>query len=342
MTMRVWLVAVTLLAGVLAGLIHAGQEPPPRQAPYLWGEVAFSEVLVFDYNRDGTRDRVQFWITIEGQPAVGKPGDAGARAESGSIRYFVVDVATGKRVKDWMIGFNMGFPVPEEPHPITDISVKGRTAQFELRGATWTITDGGDTWDKDTIELKDASGVRKGRFYAGDFRVVPDPAVVTEPLAIEANAACNECHHDAAVAMAASGGPHRELECAGCHTEHPPEKEGARPQCLTCHQPHGAGMNDAACSQCHRGHAPATSVVSATVPNAHCAACHKGAAATLSASKSLHMGLTCVTCHRKEHKATSDCQFCHRASHPQDVMQKPGICASCHKTAHALESGRTK
>jgi hypothetical protein len=171
---------------------------------------------------------------------------------------------------------------------------------------------------------------------------VPDPAIVTEPLAVEANATCIECHRDAAVSVAASGGPHRELECANCHTEHPPEKEGARPQCLSCHQAHSPKMGDDACTACHRGHAPATSAIAATVPDAYCAACHDGAATALRASKSLHMGLTCVTCHRKEHKATSDCQFCHRASHPQHVMQKPGTCASCHKTAHALESRRAK
>lgn len=341
--MRVWLVGAILLLAVASGAgTQAGQEAVPRTGPYLWAEVAFSDVLVFDYDRDGTRDRVQFWFALEGEPAIGKPGEAGARPESGSVSYFVVDVDRKIRIKDWLMGFNMGFPAPGEPHPITNISITGHTARFELRGAIWTITDAGDSWEKDTIEVKDSAGARPGRFYGGDFRVVPAPAPVTEPLPIEANATCVECHREPAVAIAASGGPHRELECANCHMEHPPEKEGARPQCLTCHEGHSAKMDDGACTSCHRGHAPATSAIAATVPDTYCAACHDGPAAALKASRSLHMGVTCVTCHRKEHKATSDCQFCHRAPHPKLVVEKPGTCASCHNTAHALNVGRAR
>jgi hypothetical protein len=376
MTMRKSLVAAVLLLAVLwAGGMQAGQQAQAskapggqkadaaaakaqpakpaaakapaatapaldRQPPYLWAEVAFSDVMVFDYDRNGTRDRVQFWITIDGVPAAGKAGEADFKAESGSVSYFVLDIARKTRITDWLMGFNMGFPAPGEPHPITNIAIAGRTARFDLRGATWTITDKGDSWDKDTIELKDSSGVRKARFYGGDFRVVPTPAAVTEPLAIAANATCVECHRDAAVAIAASGGPHRDLECANCHAEHPPDKPGARPQCLTCHAAHSDTMDDKACASCHRGHAPATSAIAATVPDAYCAACHAGQAQALRASKSLHMGLTCATCHRKTHKASAACQFCHRATHPQHVMQKPGSCAACHNTAHDLKSGR--
>ena len=341
--MRVWLVAAVLLLAVASGAgMRAGQEAASLKAPYLRAEVAFSDVLVFDYDRDGTRDRVQFWFALEGEPAIGKPGEAGARPESGSVSYFVVDVDRKIRIKDWLMGFNMGFPAPGEPHPITNISITGRTARFELRGAAWTITDAGDTWEKDTIEVKDSAGARPGRFYGGDFRVVPEPTAVVDPLSIAANATCIECHREAAVAIAGSGGPHRELECANCHAEHPPEKEGATPRCLTCHAAHADAMDEKACTSCHRGHAPAASAIAATVPDAYCAACHEKPGATLRASKSLHMGITCATCHRKEHKATSNCEFCHRAVHPQHVMQKPGICASCHNTAHDLKSGRAR
>lgn len=339
--MRATLRAAILLAVASAGLVRAAEKTAPLTPPYLSGELAFSEILSFDYDRDGTRDKVQFWIVVEGQPAVGKDGEPGARPESGSIRYFVYDVERGKKIKDWLMGFNMGFPVADEPHPITHITVSGRTATFELRGATWTITDAGDTWDKDTIELKDASGVKKGRFYGGDFRVVPEEAA-PEPVANAANAKCNECHEDAAVSMAKTGGPHRELECASCHTEHPPEKEGALPQCLSCHEAHGPGMKDPSCTGCHRGHSPTTVAYSATVPDAHCAACHTDVPETLKASRSRHMGIACAVCHRAEHGATSSCRFCHRAPHPEHVMKKTGTCASCHKTAHDLRSGRER
>ncbi len=369
-----WVAAVLLLAVLWTGGMQAAQQPqaakapaaqkpaaaapaakarpatpaaakapaPDRQPPYLWAEVAFSDVMVFDYDRNGTRDRVQFWFTIDGVPAAGTPGQADYKAESGSVSYFVLDVARKTRITDWLMGFNMGFPAPGELHPITGIVITGQTARFELRGATWTITDKGATWDKDAIEIKDGTGARKARFYGGDFRVVPGPAVATEPLAIEANATCIECHRDAAVAIAATGGPHRELECANCHAEHPPEKQGARPQCLTCHAAHADTMDDKACTSCHRGHAPATSAISATVPDAYCAACHVGQAQAIKASQSLHMGVTCATCHRATHKAKSDCQFCHRAVHPQQGTLKPASCAPCHNTAHVLENRRAR
>jgi hypothetical protein len=321
----------------LTGFLQTSEKPAAPAPPYFSGEVAFSEVMVFDYDRDGTRDKVQFWIAVEGQPAIGKPGEPGARAESGSVRYFVYDVERKKKIKDWLMGFNMGFPVAEQPYPITKISVTDRTARFDLNGTTWTITDLGDSTDQDEVVLQDPSGTRKGRFYGGVFRVVP-----AQPVPIGPNTECNECHRDAAVAMAASGGPHRELECATCHTEHPPDKQGARPQCRSCHEPHSPDMGDAACTGCHRGHAPATLAISATVPNAHCAACHKEQAATLRASRSLHMGVPCAVCHRSEHGATQRCQFCHRAPHPDDVMKTPEGCGSCHKTAHDLQTGRAR
>jgi hypothetical protein len=347
---RATLVGAVLLAlGTVGAHLAANGQPAtpaptaPPPAPSVAGELAFSETIVFDYDRDRKQDRVQFWIAFEARPA---PGEPSPKVESGSLKYFVYDLARKQRIDNWMLGFNMtmggDFPRAGEAYPITNVRISGRTATFEFSGATWTITDGGPTWTADTIDIRDYRGTRRAQFYGGDVRVVSESAAVSEPVANAANAPCVECHREAAVAIAATGGPHRELECASCHTEHPPEKEGARPQCASCHQPHGAGMTDAACGQCHLGHAPATSAIAATVPDAYCAACHEAAATTLKASGSLHMGLTCATCHRKEHKATSECQFCHRATHPPHVMQKPGLCASCHNTAHALKSARAQ
>lgn len=348
--MRATLSCAVLFALGMVGALAAVQQPAAPAAaptaavtgPSVSGELAFSEAIVFDYDRDKKQDRVQFWIAFEARPA---PGEPNPKVEGGSLKYFVYDLRRKARIDNWMLGFTMtmggGFPRAGEAYPITNVRVAGRTATFEFSGATWTITDGGPSWKADTIDIRDYRGTRRARFYGGDVRVVPDPADVSAPLASEANAPCVECHSEPAAAIAARGGPHRELDCANCHTVHPPEQEGARPECGSCHQPHAAGMTDAACVQCHVGHAPATSVIAATAPDASCAACHEAAATTLKASGSLHMGLTCATCHRKAHKATSECQFCHRAAHPQHVMQKPGSCASCHNTAHALKSGRT-
>jgi len=238
--MRVWLSSGILLTALLVGVLFAEDEAPPAAptGPSVACELAYTDVIAFDYDRDGTRDRVQFWLVIEGRPASGEPGTAGAVPASGSVTYYVYDVVRKRRIDDWLMGFNMGFPVAGQPYPIADIRIEGRTARFDVRGATWTVTDGGDTWEKDTIEIESGGRKRKGRFYGGDVRVTPDPNVVWEPLDIEENRECNGCHRDAAVSMAAEGGPHRELECEVCHAEHPPDTEGAFPQCVECHEAH--------------------------------------------------------------------------------------------------------
>jgi hypothetical protein len=308
------------------------------------GELAFSETMVFDYDRDGTPDRVQFWIEIEGRPALGTPGSPDARPEAGSVRYFVLDVERGRRIDDWLIGFNMdgGFPAAGEPYPITHIRITGREARFDLRGATWTILDGGDSWEEDSIEVRTGERVRPGRFYGGDVRVVPDPRLEGDPLDIPENRECIGCHREAAVTIARSGGPHREFECVYCHAEHPPEAEGAVPQCAECHDRHAKDMTDASCVDCHADHDVAVLRTRVGIPDPWCTVCHEEAAATLQASRSLHAGIGCVLCHQAEHGASQSCTHCHGKPHPRHVMDRPDLCAACHKTAHDLQSGRAR
>lgn len=336
-----WASALLLVLGMV-GLALAQGATPSASGPSLSGELAFGEPIVFDYDRDGHQERVQFWIELEARPA---PGEPSPEVESGALRYFVFDLDRQQRIDDWMLGFNMtmggGFPQAGESYPLTNVRIGGRTARFDFLGSTWTITDGGDSWTADTIEIRDVTGVRKARFYGGDVRVVADP-LAPQPVDLEANRECNECHAEAATTVAARGGPHRELACADCHAEHPPDVEGAAtPQCLGCHQGHSEAMTAATCIECHAGHDFTKVVHTARMPDAYCGACHGDVTDTLRASRSLHLGVHCVLCHQGEHTApVKDCGWCHRGAHPRREADHQGGCQGCHGTAHDLRRSR--
>ena len=335
--------ALILLLGSL-GMLLAQDGTPAAPAPSVSGELAFSEAIVFDYDRDGVQERVQFWIEFEARPA---PGGPSPEVESGSLTYYVFDLESGQRVDDWMVGFNMtmggGFPRAGESYPLTNVRITGEKAQFDLGGTSFTIVDRGDSFREDAIEVRDHNGTRTARFYGGDVRVVPDP-LAAQPLDIEANRECNDCHDDAAASIAAGGGFHRELECADCHTVHPPDVEGVVvPACLECHESHSEAMAAASCAECHAGHDFTKVVHSVTIPDSYCASCHDDVADTLRASRSLHMGVTCVLCHQQEHAGQAKgCEYCHRGTHPQHVMESPDRCRDCHGTAHDIERGRAE
>lgn len=345
--MRILLLSATLLVLGLVGHALAADNAStapakPLSPPCFSGKLAFTDAIAFDYNRDGTRDRVQFWIEIEGQPASGAPGTPGARSESGSVRYFVFDLESKRRIDNWLLGFNMagGFPVAGQPYPLNNIRVTGRTARFELNGSVWTITDNGDSWDQDAIEIETGGRKRMGRFYGGDVTVTPDPMIVTVPADIKANRKCNQCHREAAVSIAAAGGRHSKLKCSTCHKEHPPEVETAAPQCLDCHDAHEATMDASSCVTCHSSHVVTAVQYAIKVPDGHCASCHAEAAARLEASGTRHMGLACAICHRPIHGAIPACTDCHGGPHGERVMAKPDRCVRCHNGAHETQIDR--
>lgn len=332
--------ALTLAAGTVGILAQDGSSPVP--GPSVSGELAFSDTLVFDYDRDGEQERVQFWIEFEARPA---PGEPSPEVAGGSLTYYVFDLESERRVDDWLLGFNMtmggGFPRAGESYPLTNVRIEGKKAQFDLAGTSFTIIDRGESWKDDSIEVRDHNGVREARFYGGDVRVIPDPSA-PQPLDIEANRECNECHDDAAVTMAAGGGPHREFECTTCHPQHPPDVEGVVvPACLECHESHSEVMTAASCVQCHAGHDFTSVVQRVSTPDSYCASCHDDVADTLQASRSLHMGVKCVLCHQEQHAAQPKaCTFCHRGAHPREMTEGTDSCMDCHNTAHDIESGR--
>ena len=99
-----------------SGILLAQDATPSAPAPSVSGELAFSEPILFDYDRDGQQERVQFWIEFEARPA---PREPSPEVESGSLTYYVFDLESKQRVNDWMLGFNMtmggGFPQAGEP-----------------------------------------------------------------------------------------------------------------------------------------------------------------------------------------------------------------------------------
>jgi len=335
---------IALLVLGVARTIVAQDGPPDDAAVSVSGELAFSEVLVFDYDRDGVQERVQFWIEFAAQPPAGGPGATDPTLQGGSLVYYVYDLEAEERVDDWMVGFNMtmggGFPRAGESYPLTNVRIAGRKAEFDLAGTRFTVVDSGDSWEQDTIEITNQNGTRPARFYGGDVRVVPNPLEVAEPLDIAANRECNACHEDAGISIAVQGGPHRELSCADCHPVHPPDAEEAVfPACLDCHDGHSEAMAAATCVACHASHDVTHYAHAPTIADENCAACHADVVDTLAASRSLHMGVGCVLCHQDEHGAEAKaCQYCHRGTHPQHVMRRPDLCGDCHGTAHDLKS----
>ncbi len=345
-TVGVTLPVVVLFALGTVGILFSQDSAAPEPVASVSGELAFSETIVFDYDRDGSQDRVQFWISFKAQPKASVRGEAAAERQSGYLSYYVYDVERHKRIDDWMLGFNMsmggGFPRAGEKHPLTNVRIMGRQARFDLDGTSFRVVDGGRSWKDDTIEVTDVNGTRKARFYGGDVRVISSPLETAKPLDIKANRKCIECHEVAAGFIAVKGGPHRDLKCTDCHTEHPPDVEGAVfPNCLGCHESHSEVMDASTCADCHGSHDVTRYIHTATMPDTYCGACHDDVIDTLKASRSLHMGVACVLCHQNEHFAEAKgCQYCHRNAHPEHVMSNPDRCGDCHNSAHDLKSVR--
>jgi hypothetical protein len=138
------------------------------------GAVAYTDVLRYDYNGDGKRDRVQLWMEFNGHPAIGSPGDPEYQPESGSIRYYLQDADNGTKVMKWRKGLDMEGAPKDAPVPMTNISIEGNTARFEAFGMKWTVTDGGEGYEKDKIVVDDGyKTLETKKLYGGDIRIGP-------------------------------------------------------------------------------------------------------------------------------------------------------------------------
>ena len=329
--MRV-LLAAFLFQLILCGQLHAAQQPE------ITGAVAYTEAIQFDYMKNGIRNRVQFWLEFKGSPAAGKPGVSGYRAESGAIYYYLYDVDNKKRVDNWLMGFSMmEGPPPKGPYPMSNIRIRGKTSTFEAFGMKWTVTDGGAGYARDKVKIDDGFRVREMKMYDGDLKVAG--ARIQDDARYQN---CLKCHGGPAADLIAKGGKHSSMGCGECHVGHPPAVKKPYRQCTECHQPHSDDMTKGDCKACHKAHTAAEVTYAFDVPPAFCSTCHREAAETLAASKSKHSSMSCALCHPQKHKATSACQYCHGAPHPEHVMKKIGICGDCHGSAHRLESTRPK
>jgi hypothetical protein len=329
--MKILFICLLLLSGT-ASLATA------EQSSEISGSVAYTEVVRFDYTKNGIRNRVQFWLEFKGRSAVGNPGEPGYQPEEGAIWYYLYDVDKKQKVANWLMGFNMmEGPPPSGPYPMANLVIEGNTARFEAFGMKWTTVDGGENHTKDRVTVDDGFRPRQMRTYDGDLRVVSVP-----PERASKDHTCIECHPDPATQMASKGGKHNAMGCTDCHVGHPPEVKKPFMLCVECHQPHSAEMPTDACGKCHRAHTAVVVSYAFDVPSRYCAACHKQAADVLSASGGKHMHLACALCHPEKHKAISHCQHCHGAPHPPQVMKEVDRCGRCHGPAHDIDQARLK
>jgi hypothetical protein len=138
------------------------------------GAVAYSDALFYDYNGDGKKERVRFWLEFDGHSAIGKPGEPGYKPAAGTMRYLLKDDADGTKVVKWRGGLDMAGTPKDTPFPMTDIEFDGKTARFEAFGVRWTVVDGGDGYQSDKITVNDGfRSAEIGKLYAGNLWVGP-------------------------------------------------------------------------------------------------------------------------------------------------------------------------
>lgn len=148
--------------------------PAAAQEEVIRGEVAYTEILRYDHNGDGKRDRIRFWLAFDGHSAVGKPDTPGYKPAAGSVRYFIRDEDDATKVVKWRGGLDMEGAPRDVPIPMSDIQFKGKTVSFEAFGMRWTITDGGKGYKKDKITVDDGfRAVQMTNLSAGDIYVGP-------------------------------------------------------------------------------------------------------------------------------------------------------------------------
>ena len=164
--MRTLLVGALLCHLVLSPYALAGA---PSE---ISGAVAYTEILRFDYTKDGIRNLVQFWLEFKGSVAVGKPGEPGYKPAEGAIWYYLFDVERKQKVTNWLMGFTMmEGPPPSGPYPMTNLVIDGNTARFEAFDMKWRVIDGGEGYTQDRVTVDDGFKARDMKMYDGDIRV---------------------------------------------------------------------------------------------------------------------------------------------------------------------------
>jgi len=140
--------------------------------PRLVGEVAYSEPMLFDYNRDGQAKKVQLWLSLDIRPARGKQGEAGYLKEEGTVRRYMKDIEKGTPV----IGYDQFMMIPDNPLgkavEVRDIQISGNTAVFTLGTSRITVTDNGPGFAHDSITVNDGIRDYPMSLFAGDLKII--------------------------------------------------------------------------------------------------------------------------------------------------------------------------
>lgn len=157
---------LVLIAALAASL------PVAAQQLGIQGAVAYTDILRYDYDGDGVRNRVQLWLEFDGRvprDAQGRPDDARA---VGTIRYFLKDADNGTKVFKWRHGLDMAGAPRDTPLPMTNLKIEGNTARFEAFDMKWTVVDGGEGYEKDKLVVDDGyKTLETKQLYGGDIRV---------------------------------------------------------------------------------------------------------------------------------------------------------------------------
>lgn len=143
-----------------------------KDRPRLVGEVAYSEPMLFDYDRDGHASQVQFWLALDIKPALGNKGEPGYKPEEGTVRRYLKDIEKGTPV----IGYNQFMMVPDnplgEPVHVSDIQISGNTVVFSIENSRITVTDNGPGFANDSISVNDGIRDYPVTLYDGDLNII--------------------------------------------------------------------------------------------------------------------------------------------------------------------------
>lgn len=144
------------------------------EQPLIDGAVAYTDIIRFDYTKDGRKNNVQFWLEFRGKGAVGTEGETGYLPAEGAIYYYLLDVDKQQKVSNWLMGFSMmSEPPPTGPYPMTNLVIQGNTASFEAFRMKWTVTDGGRGFANDTVLVDDGFKPMPMKMFGGDVIITP-------------------------------------------------------------------------------------------------------------------------------------------------------------------------
>ncbi len=132
------------------------------------GQVFYSKPLQFDYNKDGSVDTVRMGATLFAKITDKEEGE-------GSIERYLYDVNLKKAITWYMKRNMLSEPPIGIDKAIHNLSWQERTVQFDSGGWHYTVTDGGQGYDKDTILVSDGNTEKKVILYGGDVTVHPRP-----------------------------------------------------------------------------------------------------------------------------------------------------------------------